>query len=95
MNEKNRNEKKNVPIRPLGHGKPVTRRELISQGLISGGAMVLTPSLLGTIYSQTAQGQEAIAGACPTDDGPVGGTAAIVIELVGGGQYSRRQCFCR
>jgi len=92
-NEKNRNETKNTPMRPLGHGKPVTRRELISQGLISGGAMVLTPSLLGAIYSQSAQGQEAIAGACPTDDGPVGGTAAIVIELVGGGNIAGANVF--
>lgn len=86
-------EKKQLPIRPLGHGKPVTRRDLLGQGLISGGAMVLAPSLLGSIYSQTAQGQESIAAACETDNGPVGGTAAIVIELAGGGNLAGANVF--
>lgn len=86
-------EKKQLPIRPLGHGKPVTRRELLSQGLIPGGAMIITPSLLGAIYSQTAKGQESIAGTCASDNSSVQGTAAIVIELVGGGNIAGANVF--
>lgn len=84
---------KKQPLRPLGHGKPVTRRELISQGVISGGAMVLTPSLLGSIYSQTAEGQEFIAASCPKEPDQIGGTAAIVIELSGGGNIAGANVF--
>jgi hypothetical protein len=88
------NDEKKQPIRPLGHGKPVTRRELISQGVISGGAMVLTPSFLGAIYSQTAEGQESIAGSCPQDPpNSNADPAAIVIELSGGGNIAGANVF--
>jgi len=75
-------------IADSGHGKPVTRRELLGQGLISGGAFVIAPSLLGSIYAQSSMAQEAIAKNCPSDDGTKDSLGAIVVELAGGGNLA-------
>ena len=75
-------------IADSGHGKPVTRRELLGQGLISGGAFVIAPSLLGSIYAQSSMAQEAIAKNCPSDDGAKDSLGAIVVELAGGGNLA-------
>lgn len=90
-----KNVEKNVEkkLEGLGHGKPVTRRELLSQGLISGTALVLTPSVLGSIYSQTAMGQDAVEACGDASQGSGKDIPAIIIELAGGGNIAGSNVF--
>ncbi|MEM7283687.1 MAG: hypothetical protein AAF438_18885 [Pseudomonadota bacterium] len=50
--------------RRSGHGRPVTRREFLNQGIITGAATVFLPSM-ATVLSRAAYGQEA----CVIDNG--------------------------
>ncbi|MBP9707416.1 MAG: hypothetical protein KBD78_07195 [Oligoflexales bacterium] len=49
---------KDLPLKIEGHKKPVTRRDFLSRGMISGTGWVITPSLLGSFVSQRAFGLE-------------------------------------
>ncbi len=71
-----------APLLHENHKKPVTRREFLGAGLISGSAMVMTPSILSLLNSGTANA------ATPTDCG-LGGSSGgkvpfICIDLGGG-----------
>jgi hypothetical protein len=76
-----------------GHGKPVTRREALGLGLISGGAYVIAPSVLGSLYAQTSMAQDALGVACPAEGGGAGGIGAIVLELAGGSNLAGYNVF--
>lgn len=73
---------KGPPMKPKHpmHGKPVTRRELFAQGVLTYGGYALMPSVL-TMLSRKAEGAEI--GCAPPESGtrmiPV-----IVLDLIGG-----------
>jgi hypothetical protein len=76
-----------------GHSKPVTRREALGLGLLSGGAYVIAPSVLGSLYAQTSMAQDALGVACPAEGGGPGGIGAIVLELAGGSNIAGGNVF--
>ena len=49
----------NRPLRHPNHRRPVTRREFLAQGFISGAAMIVAPSLFGLFKSREAYAQAA------------------------------------
>ncbi len=51
-----------APLQLEGHGRPVSRRDFLSRGLISGAAMVTAPSLLNLLVSPRALAQFADCG---------------------------------
>jgi len=53
-----------APLEIEGHRKPVTRRDFLSRGLISGTAMVMAPSLLGML-ARPGVAQAVAGGTCP------------------------------
>ena len=40
----------NDPILDNGHGKPVTRREMIARGFMTGPAVIAAPSVLAMMF---------------------------------------------
>lgn len=81
--KRNRNDKSpDAPILHENHKRPITRREFLGAGLISGGAMVMAPSLLSFLPTR--------AHALVTDERVCGiganasGLAFICIDLGGG-----------
>jgi len=65
-----------APLLHEGHKRPVTRREFLGAGLISGGAAVWTPNLLGLLLPRSAQ-----AAPTPTECG-IGSAAADGVGVV-------------
>jgi hypothetical protein len=51
-----------VPFRHEGHKKPVTRRDFLSQGFLSGAAMIALPTWLSTLAGRPARAQMASCG---------------------------------
>jgi hypothetical protein len=49
----------NRPLRHPNHKRPITRRDFLAQGFISGAAMIMAPSLFGLFKSQAAYAQGA------------------------------------
>ena len=49
----------NRPLRHPNHKRPITRRDFLAQGFISGAAMIVAPSLFGLFRSQAAYAQAA------------------------------------
>jgi len=47
------------PLRNLNHKRPITRRDFLAQGFISGAAMIVAPSLFGLFKSPAAYAQAA------------------------------------
>ena len=47
----------NRPLRHENHKRPITRRDFLAQGFLSGAAMVMAPSLFGLFKSQAAYAQ--------------------------------------
>ena len=45
------------PFRHTSHRRPVTRREFLGQGFITGAAMIAAPTLLGLFRSADARAQ--------------------------------------
>jgi len=81
------------PLRHEGHPRPVTRRQFLAQGLISGAAMIASPSLFGALkrsgdaYGQALEcGISAGAGRIPFVCFDLGGGASVAGSnvLVGG-----------
>jgi hypothetical protein len=68
------------PLRHEGHRKPVTRRDFLAQGLISGGALVAAPSLLGLV----ARSAWAQAADCGITVGGAGLIPFLALDLAGG-----------
>lgn len=65
-----------------GHGRPVTRREFLGRGLISGLGMVMAPSLLGFLArTPEAYAQAAECGVATTTAGKV---PFLAFDLAGG-----------
>ena len=48
-----------APLRLEGHKRPVTRRDFLSQGFLSGVGMVMAPTLLSLLRASTASAQGA------------------------------------
>ena len=46
-----------VPLPCNGHGRPLTRRDFLGRGLISGAGLLAGPSLLGFLRSPRARAQ--------------------------------------
>lgn len=89
----------NEPFKHENHPRPVTRRELIGAGFLSGGAMVMAPAWLGALLrsqsadaatlSQTVKDQlgECVLQTPPNGGGALGTTGPvpfITIDLAGG-----------
>jgi hypothetical protein len=68
------------PLRHENHRKPVTRRDFLAQGLISGGALIAAPSLLGLVGRQAwAQAAD-----CGITVGGAGLIPFLCLDLAGG-----------
>ena len=48
-------------LNPILHHKPMTRRDLIAQGIVGGYGVMATPSILGYAQAQAAEGCGALA----------------------------------
>ncbi|MDJ0866605.1 MAG: general secretion pathway protein GspF [Myxococcota bacterium] len=73
----------NEPLLDLeGHGRPVTRRDFLGRGLISGAAMIASPSLFGLFGSRNDAWAQAVA-ECGLSGG--GGRIPFVCFDLGGG----------
>jgi len=70
-----------APYRHTCHRRPVTRREFLAQGFISGAAMIAAPSLLGFFNTPEARAQ---AIACGAGGGIAGRIPIICVDLGGG-----------
>ena len=82
---KSKRNKSLMPDEPLLHAchkKPVTRREFLGAGLLSGGAMVMGNSLLMSMYSNPALAATALE--CGVGFGGVGKIPFIAFDLGGG-----------
>lgn len=67
------------------HGPPITRRDFVSRGLISGGGLILAPSILGILLkSQIAEA----ALTCPSAIAPSGLMPFLSIDCDGGAALS-------
>lgn len=82
----------NEPFRHENHPKPVTRRQLLGAGFLSGGAMVVAPAWLGAIFKASrANALDADISALTTEchisamaAGAKGPLPFITIDLAGG-----------
>ncbi len=78
-----RSRRKHVDQNPLrnleGHGQPISRRELLGRGFISGGAVIAGPSLMG-FFGRNAYAQVE----CAVNNNPVGSLPFICMDLAGG-----------
>jgi hypothetical protein len=70
-----------APFRHLDHPRPVTRRQFLAQGFITGAAWIAAPSLLGLFKSSEARAQAVIA--CGL--GGAGGKLPFLVFDLGGG----------
>lgn len=70
-----------APYRYPDHPRPVTRRQFLAQGFISGAAMIAGPSLLGLFKSSAARAQAIECGL----GGPGGGKLPFLVFDLGGG----------
>src|SRR5262245_64853432 len=71
----------NAPLLRLeGHRRPVTRRDFLGRGLISGAGIVLAPSLLSFLVPRKAAAQFA---ACSLSTG-AGKSPFLCLDLAGG-----------
>jgi len=70
-----------APYRHPDHPRPVTRREFLAQGFLSGAAWLAAPSLLGLFKSQEARAQAIVE--CGL--GAAGGKLPFLVFDLGGG----------
>ena len=70
-----------APFRHADHPRPVTRRQFLAQGFLTGSAMVIGPSLAGFFRSAPARAQ---ALACDIGFSPTGRIPFVVFDLAGG-----------
>lgn len=80
MSRNNRALPTNAPLLHPDHPRPVTRREFLSTGLLSGLGMVMLPSIANLVAARTAQAQ--LAGCSLATSG--GMVPFICIDLAGG-----------
>ena len=69
------------PFRHTSHRRPVTRREFLGQGFLSGAAMLAAPSLLGLFRSADARAMALDCGI----GGALGNRIPIIVIDLGGG----------
>ena len=69
------------PLRHANHKRPVTRRDFLAQGFLSGAAMVMAPSLFGLFKSREAYAQ---ATASCGISGGAGRIPFVCFDLAGG-----------
>lgn len=83
MNDRDpdRPERRLPPYRHPDHRRPVTRREFLGQGFITGAAMIAAPTLLGLFRSEDARAQALDCGI----GGALGNRIPIVVIDLGGG----------
>lgn len=74
--------RKHTALLDNGHGRPVTRREFLGRGLISGLGMVMAPSLLGFL-ARTPQAY-AQAAECGVATATAGKVPFLAFDLAGG-----------
>jgi len=80
----------NEPIRQETHKRPVTRRDFIAQGFLTGGATVMTGGLMGLFanpraaYAALSPDLEALKGGCGITTLGAGKIPFICIDLAGG-----------
>jgi hypothetical protein len=70
-----------APYRHADHPRPITRRQFLAQGFLSGSAMVIGPSLAGFFRSSAARAQ---ALECGLGIGPTGRIPFVCFDLAGG-----------
>jgi hypothetical protein len=70
-----------APYRHADHPRPITRRQFLAQGFISGAAMVIAPSLAGFFRASAARAQ---ALDCGLGFSPTGRIPFVVFDLAGG-----------
>jgi hypothetical protein len=69
------------PLRHPNHKRPITRRDFLAQGFISGAAMIVAPSLFGLFKSREAYAQAAVQ--CNLSSG-AGRIPFVCFDLAGG-----------
>ena len=69
------------PLEIEGHKRPVTRRQFLAQGLITGAATVATPSLFGMLAGRGAARAQMMP--CTSPVGGAGMIPFICIDLAG------------
>ena len=69
------------PLRHENHKRPITRRDFLAQGFLSGAALVVAPSLFGLFRSQEAYAQAAAQ--CNLSSG-AGRIPFVCFDLAGG-----------
>src|SRR5262245_50026804 len=69
------------PLRHPNHKKPITRRDFLAQGFISGAAMIVAPSLFGLFKSREAYAQAVYT--CNLSSG-AGRIPFVCFDLAGG-----------
>ena len=72
-----------APLLHEGHKRPVTRREFLGAGLVTGGAAVWTPNLMGLLLPRSAQAAQTPS-ECGINSGAADGVPFICFDLGGG-----------
>ena len=89
--KKNRTLHPDEPLLHADHPRPVTRREFIQQGFISGAGAVIAPSMLGMLASSPAEAlsldMQDLKAACGIVDG-AGKVPFICFDLAGGANFA-------
>ena len=78
------------PLRIEGHKRPVTRRQFLARGLITGAATVTTPSLFGLLAGRGAARAQMMP--CTSPVGGAGMIPFICIDPRGRRQHRRFEC---
>jgi len=81
MSKRRNREGGSAPFRHANHPRPITRRQFLAQGFLSGAAMVIAPSLAGFFPSRAAYAQ---ALDCGIGGSPTGRLPFVVFDLAGG-----------
>src|SRR5574342_171557 len=81
MSKRRNRDTGSAPYRHADHPRPITRRQFLAQGFLSGSAMVIAPSLAGFFRSSAAQAQ---ALDCGLGFSPTGRIPFMVFDLAGG-----------
>jgi hypothetical protein len=71
-----------APYRHADHPRPVTRRDFLAQGFVSGAAMIMGPSLMG-FFANTREARAQVLD-CGIGLGPTGRIPFVVFDLAGG-----------
>src|SRR5262245_58588478 len=70
-----------APFRHPDHPRPVTRRQFLAQGFLTGSAIVIGPSLAGFFRASEARAQVL---SCDVGFSPTGRIPFVVFDLAGG-----------